>query len=97
MLSRSNPKLAYLKAYGEADVAGHRPMPTDALFRIHSMTKPITSVALLTLYEQGKFQLSDPLAKYLPAFKDVRVYKGTGPNGEPELEAPKHPITIAHG
>lgn len=87
-------KVAYLKAYGEADVASHRPMSTDALFRIHSMTKPITSVALLTLYEQGKFQLSDPLEKYLPAFKGVKVYKGTGPNGEMELEDPKRPVTM---
>ena len=87
-------KVAYLKAYGEADVDAHRPMATDALFRIHSMTKPITSVALLTLYEQGKFQLSDPLEKYLPAFKGVKVYKGTGPNGEMELEDPKRPITL---
>jgi CubicO group peptidase (beta-lactamase class C family) len=87
-------KVAYVKAYGEADVQSHRPMPTDALFRIHSMTKPITSVALLTLYEQGKFQLSDPLEKYLPAFKGVKVYKGTGPSGEMELEDATRPITI---
>jgi CubicO group peptidase (beta-lactamase class C family) len=86
--------LAYLKAYGEADVASHRPMPTDALFRIHSMTKPITSVALLTLYEQGKFELADPLEKYLPAFKNVRVFKTVGPNGEMELEDLNRPITI---
>ena len=87
-------QVAYLKAYGEADVASHRPMPADALFRVHSMTKPITSVALLTLYEQGKFQLSDPLEKYLPAFKGAKVYKGTGPGGETELEDAKRPITM---
>ncbi len=87
-------KLAYLKAYGEADTASHRPMPTDALFRIHSMTKPITSVALLTLYEQGRFQLSDPLEKYLPAFKGVKVYKGPAPNGEMELEDAQRLITV---
>ena len=75
-------KVAYLKAYGEADIDTHRRMPTDAMFRVHSMTKPITSVALLTLYEQGKFQLADPLEKYLPAFKGVKVYKGAGPGGD---------------
>jgi CubicO group peptidase (beta-lactamase class C family) len=87
-------KVAYLKAYGEADVAAHRPMRTDAMFRLQSMTKPITSVALLTLFEQGKFQLSDPLAKYLPAFKDMKVLKGTGANGAPEYEDATRPITI---
>jgi CubicO group peptidase (beta-lactamase class C family) len=51
-------------------------------------------VALLTLYERGKFQFSDPLEKYIPAFKHVRVLKGTGPNGELLLEDPKRPITI---
>jgi CubicO group peptidase (beta-lactamase class C family) len=87
-------KIAYFKAYGEADTESHRPMRTDAMFRLQSMTKPVTSVALLTLYEQGKFQLSDPLEKYLPEFKGIRVYKGTGANGEMLLEDPKRPITI---
>jgi CubicO group peptidase (beta-lactamase class C family) len=87
-------RIAYFRAYGEADSESHRPMRTDNLFRMQSMTKPVTSVALLTLYEQGKFQLTDPLEKYLPAFKNVRVYKGTGPSGELLLEDPKHPITI---
>jgi len=58
------------------------------------MTKPVTSVALLTLYEQGKFQLSDPLEKYLPAFKGVRVFRSVGANGELELEDLTRPITI---
>jgi len=87
-------RIAYFKAYGEADAESHRPMRTDNLFRMQSMTKPVTSVALLTLYEQGRFQLSDPLAKYLPAFKDVRVYQSTGANGELVLEDLKRPITI---
>jgi CubicO group peptidase (beta-lactamase class C family) len=87
-------RIAYFKAYGEADSESHRPMRTYNLFRMQSMTKPVTSVALLTLYEQGKFQLSDPLAKYIPAFKDARVYKSTGPNGELVFEDVKHPITI---
>jgi CubicO group peptidase (beta-lactamase class C family) len=87
-------QVAYLRAYGEADAATHRPMPTDAMFRLQSMTKPVTSVALLTLYEQGKFSLSDPLSKYLPAFKDVKVVKGVDGNGAPVLEDPARPITI---
>jgi CubicO group peptidase (beta-lactamase class C family) len=87
-------KIAYFKAYGEADSESHRPMRTDNLFRLQSMTKPVTSVALLTLYEQGKFQLTDPLEKYIPAFKNVKVLKSVGPNGEPVLEDPKRPISI---
>jgi CubicO group peptidase (beta-lactamase class C family) len=69
-------------------------MPTDDLFRLYSMTKPITSAALLTLYEEGKFQLTDPLEKYIPAFKDVKVFVRLDKKGEMVLEAPKHKITI---
>lgn len=87
-------KIAYLRAYGEADRDSHRPMPTDAYFRLQSMTKPVTSVALLTLFEQGKFGLDDPLAKYIPAFAHVQVLKGTRPDGQMELEPVARPITI---
>ena len=52
------------------------PMRTDAIFRIYSMTKPIVSSALLTLYEEGAFQLADPVARFIPGFADVRVYAG---------------------
>ena len=55
------------------------PMRTDAIFRIYSMTKPIVSSALLTLYEEGAFQLADPVARFIPGFADVRVYAGPRP------------------
>ncbi|MBW8771583.1 MAG: beta-lactamase family protein, partial [Gemmatimonadetes bacterium] len=58
----------YYGAYGVADREAGRPMQRDAIVQIYSMTKPITGVALMTLYEQGKFKLDDPLAKYLPEF-----------------------------
>ena len=58
------------------------------------MTKPITSVALLMLYEEGKFQLTDPLSKYFPAFAYSKVYAGTTAQGTMLLDAPKRPITI---
>jgi len=87
-------RIAYEKSYGVADLATGRPMRTDDYFRLYSMTKPITAVALLSLYEQGKFQLTDPLAKYLPEFKDVRVYAGTDADGQPRYSAPTRPITI---
>jgi len=69
-------------------------MRPDAMFRLYSMTKPIASVALLTLYEQGLFQLTDPLDKYIPQFANLKVYAGKDANGRPILEAPKRKPTI---
>lgn len=66
-------KVAWFKAQGMADRESAKPMPTDALFRICSMTKPITSVAAMMLYEEGKFLLDDPVSKYLPEFKNPKV------------------------
>jgi len=87
-------RIAWEKAYGVADIASGEPMRTDAIFRLFSMTKPITSVALLTLYEQGKFQLTDPLERFIPAFKDVGVYAGVKPGGGIAVAVPKRKITI---
>jgi len=87
-------KVAWEKAYGLADIASGRPMRTDDMFRLYSMTKPVTSVALLTLYERGRFQLTDPLEQYLPEFRDVKVYAGPDPGGGMILRAPKRSITI---
>jgi CubicO group peptidase (beta-lactamase class C family) len=66
-------KVAFLKAQGMQDREASKPMPADAIFRICSMTKPITSVAVMMLYEEGKFQLEDPISKYLPEFKNPKV------------------------
>ena len=87
-------KVVYQKAFGAANLATRQPMRTDALFRLYSMTKPIASVALLTLYEQGKFRLTDPLEMYLPQFANVKVYKGAGANGTPTLAPPSRKPTI---
>ena len=86
--------IAYHKAFGFADIESGTKMETDKLFRLYSMTKPITTVALLTLYEEGKFQLSDPLEKYIPAFKGVKVFAGFDNKGAMILEEPKRKITI---
>lgn len=80
--------------YGYMDLESREPMRADAMFRLYSMTKPIASVALLTLYEQGLFQLTDPLDKYIPQFADLKVYAGKDTNGRPILEAPKRKPTI---
>jgi CubicO group peptidase (beta-lactamase class C family) len=82
------------KAYGLADRDAKRPMRTDDVFRIYSMTKPVVSVALLTLYEEGKFQLDDPLERYIPGFKDVKVFTGSDARGKMILEQPHRKPTI---
>jgi len=84
----------YFGAYGLADREANRPMKRDAIAQIFSMTKPVTGVALMQLYEQGKFQLDEPLAKYLPEFADPKVYAGTDPSGEPRFVPAERPITI---
>lgn len=87
-------KVVHVDAYGKADLESGRATRTDDVFRMYSMTKPITSVALLMLYEEGKFQLTDPLAKYYPAVADMRVFAGTTPQGGLLLDAPKRPISV---
>lgn len=71
-------KLVHLESAGLLSRESGLPMPTDAIFRIYSMTKPITCVALMTLYEQGKCLLHDPVAKFIPAFADLKVYSDEG-------------------
>lgn len=74
-------KIAYVKAQGLMDVERNKPVCRDTIFRIYSMTKPVTSIAMMQLYEQGRFLLDDPVHKYIPAFKNLRVYKsGVYPN-----------------
>lgn len=84
----------YYNAFGQADREANIPMDRKTLVRIFSMTKPVTGVALMKLYEQGAFQLDDPLSKYAPEFADMNVFKGVDAKGEMILEAPKRPITI---
>jgi CubicO group peptidase (beta-lactamase class C family)/streptogramin lyase len=87
-------KEAYFGAFGMADREAARPMRRDAIVQIFSMTKPVTGVALMTLYEQGKFQLDDPLEKYMPEFANLRVYGGADANGAPILVPPRRSVTI---
>ena len=69
-------KIAYWETVGLADIAAKRPMRDDAIFRIYSMTKPIVGVALMTLYEEGKFSLREPVKKYIPELGDAKVLVG---------------------
>jgi CubicO group peptidase (beta-lactamase class C family) len=72
MIAR-NGKVVYYEAFGVRDPAAGAPMQKDSIFRMYSMTKPITGVAVLMLMEEGKIRLSDPISKYLPALKNPKV------------------------
>lgn len=87
-------KEVYYGAFGYADREAARPMARDTIVQIYSMTKPITGVALMTLWEAGKFKLDDPVAKYIPELANVKVYSGTDASGVPILVAPNRPMTI---
>jgi CubicO group peptidase (beta-lactamase class C family) len=79
-------------AYGKQDPNAGTPMTPDSIFRIYSMTKPIVSVAAMILVEEGRMQLADPVAKYIPELKDLKV--GVDKGGTLELVAARRPITI---
>jgi CubicO group peptidase (beta-lactamase class C family) len=87
-------KEVYYNAFGYADREAKSPMDRNTITRIFSMTKPVTGVALMTLFEKGAFQLDDPLSKYAPEFANVKVYAGEDAKGNMILESPKRPITI---
>ncbi len=69
-------RVAYVATCGARDVEARLPATTETLWRIYSMTKPITSVAAMMLYEEGAFELTDPVSKFIPSFADARVYAG---------------------
>jgi CubicO group peptidase (beta-lactamase class C family) len=87
----------YESAFGVADVATGRPLARDTLFRIASMTKPITSVALMQLVEQGKIALDDPAEKYLPGLKNPQVIESfNAATGDYKLRPASKPATVRH-
>jgi CubicO group peptidase (beta-lactamase class C family) len=88
-------KIADFQTYGHRDVEKKLPMERDTICRIYSMSKIITSVGVLCLFEDGKFNLDDPAAYYLPELKNLKVMTG-GTADAPQLEAPKRPVTIKH-
>jgi CubicO group peptidase (beta-lactamase class C family) len=89
-------KLVYSAAVGMRDRENAVPMSLDTRFRIFSMSKPVTSVAVLMLYEEGKLQLDDPVSRFLPAFADMRVFTGVDAAGNIQTEPTREPITIRH-
>jgi CubicO group peptidase (beta-lactamase class C family) len=96
MMVARHGKLVYSGAVGMRDVENKLPMTLDTRFRVFSMTKPVTAVAVLMLYEEGRFQLDDPVSKFLPAFADSKVYTGVDAAGNIVTEPLKRPITIRH-
>ena len=87
MVSRKG-KIVHFEAIGKRGLKDKRPLSKDALFRIYSMSKPITAVAAMILYEEGKFQLLDPVSKFLPELNNLKVLEERG------LVDPKTPITM---
>jgi CubicO group peptidase (beta-lactamase class C family) len=87
-------KVVDYQTYGMRDLASGTAMTMDTIFRDYSMTKPVTGVAMMILFEEGKWLPSDPIAKYIPAFAHLKVYK-SGAGSEMVLEDPEHPPTIA--
>jgi CubicO group peptidase (beta-lactamase class C family) len=88
-------EIAHLSTYGSRDLATGAPVQADTLFRIYSMSKPVTSVAAMMLYEEGAFELTDPISRFLPAFADPRVYdRGTA--DAPITRPATEPIRVWH-
>src|ERR1700687_3403777 len=87
-------KVVQYKAYGYRDLESQSPMKLDTIARIYSMTKPVTGVAMMMLYEEGKWKPTDPISKHIPEFKGLTVFARMGSDGVPMLEAPAHEPTM---
>src|ERR1700760_2611530 len=88
-------RLAHVARCGSRDVEPGLPVTDDTLWRIYSMTKPITSVAAMILYEEGRLALTDPVSEFIPAFKDVRVYDGGSDQKQVTVPAAE-PVRVWH-
>jgi CubicO group peptidase (beta-lactamase class C family) len=86
-------KVVEFDAVGKRDIAAGAPMQKDSIFRIYSMTKPITGVAMMILFEEGKWQLNDPVSKFIPEFANLKVF-ATEANGNMTLKDQAHPVTM---
>ena len=88
-------KIVHVAQGGMADIEAGAPVADDTLWRIYSMTKPITSVAAMLLWEEGAFELKDPVAKFIPAFADAQVWAG-GNQNKPITRPAVEPVRIWH-
>lgn len=87
-------KVVSFKTYGKKSLATGEPMTPDTIVRIYSMTKPITGVAMMILFEEGKWRLDDPVTRYIPEFKNLKVVKSFSPDGAMVLEDMRRPPTM---
>lgn len=85
-------KIVHFETIGMRDVENRKPIETDTIFRIHSMSKPITSVAVMMLYEEGHFRLDTPVSDFIPEFKNMKVYN----EYQTEISEAKNEVTIKH-
>ena len=85
-------KVVHFETIGFRDVENNKPVESDTIFRIYSMSKPITSVAVMMLYEEGHFQLNTPVSRFIPEFKQMQVYN----EEQTEIVDVKEPITVKH-
>ncbi|MYB96491.1 beta-lactamase family protein [Candidatus Poribacteria bacterium] len=85
-------KIVHFETIGMRDVENNKPIEADTIFRIHSMSKPITSVAVMMLYEEGHFQLDTPVSDFIPEFKDLKVYNAA----QTEISDAKNAVTVKH-
>ena len=85
-------KIVHFETIGMQDVENNKPVEPDTIFRIYSMSKPITSVAVMMLYEEGHFQLGTPVSRFIPEFKNMKVYNAD----QTEILDAQKPITIKH-
>lgn len=88
-------QIVHLETQGWANVEAQEPLAEDAIYRIYSMTKPLTCVAALMLFEEGRFLLDDPIGSYLPELGEMQVLREMH-NGEPVLSPPRSPVTVRH-
>jgi CubicO group peptidase (beta-lactamase class C family) len=87
-------KIVDYAAVGVRNAKDGGPLQKDSIFRIYSMTKPVTGVAMMMLYEEGKWRLEDPVSRYIPEFAKLKVYTGKNDDGTPKLEDAKRSMTM---
>lgn len=87
-------KVVSVNTYGEADSDHHVPMARDTIFRIYSQSKVVTAVAMMMLFEEGRWHFDDPITRFLPELKDLRVFAGTNPDGSMQLADITRPPTM---
>ena len=85
--------VGYFSSLGSMDLERDKPVAEDTIWRIYSMTKPITGVALMSLYERGLFRLNDPVHRFIPEWRDLKV-KARQPDGSTQLVEPERPMTV---